>query len=241
MDNKKIIALIIIILLIIVFITMISDTCNAELFSSDQETILPFKVQEFLNNDPSNNKVFDLLGYKFNMISDPSNITITNKSENYVIYNTDPSNNNSIMLVGHLDIKDLSQNINKCFVIFIINNIIVSKDASGVVEPSFVNYGFVLNNNDENLFEIKNNKILIKTLTNTGDKINVTGSSNISGSVNLVIGKDGLYANNTKPDNILLRYDYMANSLRPSYNINYNTVVNNITIHMVDLLKKKYS
>jgi hypothetical protein len=238
MENKKIIVLILIVLLIIVFITLLSDTCNTEYLESSN-TIVPFNAKDFLNNDPSNNNTFDLLGYKFTVLSNPTNLTVDNNTGNYVIHNTDPSNNN-IMLVGHLDIKDEKIGTIKAFVLFIINNIIIEKDASGNVEPSFINYGFILNDNPKNSLEFNNNILTLNTVNYKNDDITVRGSTTNTDS-KLFIGTNALYSDTEKSENILVKYEYMANSLRPSYNNNYNMVINSITLNMVDLLKKKYT
>ena len=250
MDNIKILILLIIILLIILLITILSDSCNIEALdniNSEQESKIQFDLENFIkqNSNKDNKFVLAEKTLEFNILKDPTSISIDSSTDNkYLIYN---SNKTNVLFVGSVDISG-SQN-NKAFIITVIKNIYLIKDASGTLDPNFTVNSYVINNTNSSqfVFNTQNDgKLKINTVDNSGNNVNISKPDetstpdNISGPNTIFnINDNGFNILNTVTSNKkqLISYDQLQHLLRPCYTKNYNDNTKQIIGLMVYLLQ----
>lgn len=250
MDNIKILILLIIILLIILLITILSDSCNIEALdniNSEQESKIQFDLENFIkqNSNKDNKFVLAEKTLEFNILKDPTSISIDSSTDNkYLIYN---SNKTNVLFVGSVDISG-TQN-NKAFIITVIKNIYLIKDASGTLDPNFTVNSYIINNTNSSqfIFNTQNDgKLKINTVDNSGNNVNISKPDetstpdNISGPNTIFnINDNGFNILNTVTSNKkqLISYDQLQHLLRPCYTKNYNDNTKQIIGLMVYLLQ----
>lgn len=250
MGNIKILILLIIILLIILLITILSDSCNIEALdniNSEQESKIQFDLENFIkqNSNKDNKFVLAEKTLEFNILKDPTSISIDSSTDNkYLIYN---SNKTNVLFVGSVDISG-SQN-NKAFIITVIKNIYLIKDVNGTLDPNFTVNSYVINNTNSSqfVFNTQNDgKLKINTVDNSGNNVNISKPDetstpdNISGPNTIFnINDNGFNILNTVTSNKkqLISFDELQHLLRPCYTKNYNDNTKQIIGLMVYLLQ----
>lgn len=254
MDNIKILVLLVIILLIILLITLFPNSCNIEALdniNSEQESKIQFDLENFIkqNSNKDNKFVLAEKTLEFNILKDPTSISIDSSTDNkYLIYN---SNKTNVLFVGSVDISG-SYN-DKAFIITVIKNIYLIKDASGTIDPNFTVNSYVINNINSNQFVfntqkdgLKDGKLTINTVDNSGNNVNITKPDetstpdNISGPNTIFnINDNGFNILNTVTSNKkqLISYEQLQQLLRPCYTKNYNDNTKQIIGLMVYLLQ----
>jgi len=254
MDNIKILVLLIIILLIILLITILSDSCSVESLSNNisSEERLQFDLENFIKQNTNTNNKFVLAekSLEFNILKDPSSISIDSSTDNkYLIYN---SNKTNLLFLGSVDISG-TQN-NKAFVIIVLKNIYLIKDASGTMDPNFTVNSYVVNNTNSSQFVfnmqqdgLNDGKLKINTVDNSGNNVNIikpdesSTPDNISGPNTVFNINDtgfNILNNSTLNKKQLISYNELQSKLRPCYAKNYSDISKQIIGLMVYLLQK---